>query len=379
MISRELSLTYWVCGVYSLALSIAGVLLTFLAIEQGLGIGAIGLLAATSAGAQTGARLPLGWALGIVSDRFVLIAALGAFVLGMVFALAVPGVLGLALAQLMLGTSRAGFWTASQTHVIRAHPSAAHGLARVNLVSSATALVGPIVAGAAAGVDNSLGSWVVLILGLAALGLALNLSRLPVFVPPADPSAGRVARRPGVRFASLATLAGGAWNVVVITYVPVVFEAEGWAEWWIGAVITLANTLAMVASYVCGRLSRQRYRSVLAVSSVLIGLGISCLVLAGPVPAIAVVALLLSGAGSGAVMTLGPAEGAESVHPEERGRAIAVTGTYRAVALLSVPLLVTGATLVVPVGVALLVLGVLAGGPAVLYGVVRPPDPEADG
>jgi MFS family permease len=354
-------------GVYSLGLGISGVMLTFLALDQGLSIAQIGLLTALSAVAQMGARLPLGWALQYVSDRFVLVCALSAFALSMGFALAIPGMLGLALAQFAQGISRAGFWTASQTHIIRASPSAAQGLARSNLITSSTSLIGPLIAGWIAAVDLIIGRWVVLALAVIGLALVLCLTAFPVFTPPKNPTEGRVRHRHGVRFASLGSLAGGAWAVTLATYVPVVFTAEGWDEVTIGSVIALANGMLLVSTFFCGRLAARRFSLAIGSGAALAGLGISCLALASSVPAVTVVALLLSGAGVGAVMTIGPALATQSVHPEERGQAVAITGSYRAAALLGVPLVVTVATLVLPVSLTLLILGIAVGGPGALF------------
>jgi MFS family permease len=52
--------------------------------------------------------------------------------------------------------------------------------------------------------------------------------------------------------------------------------------------------------------------------------------------------LALSGLGAGALQTVGPAIATDSVHPEERGDAIAATGTFRAAALFVAPLAVSG-------------------------------------
>ena len=53
-------------------------------------------------------------------------------------------------------------------------------------------------------------------------------------------------------------------------------------------------------------------------------------------------ALVLSGLGAGALQTVGPAIATDSVHPEERGEAIAAAGTFRAAALFVAPLAVSG-------------------------------------
>ncbi|THG33308.1 MFS transporter [Naasia lichenicola] len=372
IIKRELYLTYALNAAYALSLGISGVMLTFIALDQGLDIAQIGLLSTLSAAAQMGARLPLGFALRFLSDRFVLLVALSLFALSMVFVLIIPGVIGLVLAHFLQGGSRAGFWTASQTHVIRASGTAARGLARSNIITSTCSLIGPLIAGWLAGIDLVIGEWTVLALALAGLAIVLAMTAFPVFNPPKNPEAGQVRSRFGVRFASLGSLAGGAWAVISATYVPIVFTAADWNEVAIGAVIALANGALLASNLFCGRLAIERFVPVLRIGSVLVGLGISGLALIGVAPAVSVALLILSGAGMGTVMTIGPALAAESVHPEERGQAMAITGSYRAGALLGVPLVVTAASLVLPIAPILLVLGIAVGGPAAFFGATRP-------
>jgi MFS family permease len=73
--------------------------------------------------------------------------------------------------------------------------------------------------------------------------------------------------------------------------------------------------------------------------------------------ALSAVVLLVSGIAAGAIQVLGQATAAESVHPEERGDAIAVTGTFRAAALFGAPLAVAGLVVVLPLAPAVALVG----------------------
>jgi MFS family permease len=93
--------------------------------------------------------------------------------------------------------------------------------------------------------------------------------------------------------------------------------------------------------------------------------------------ALSALVLVFSGVAAGAIQVLGQATAAESVHPEERGDAIAVTGTFRAAALFAGPLAVAGLVLVVPLAPAVALVGAAMTVPAVgLRHRIRLPAPE---
>ena len=78
--------------------------------------------------------------------------------------------------------------------------------------------------------------------------------------------------------------------------------------------------------------------------------------------------LALSGIGAGILQTVGPALASESVHPEEKGEAIASTGTFRASALFVAPAGTAGLVTIIPTGMAMLAVGVLIALPALFSG-----------
>jgi hypothetical protein len=73
---------------------------------------------------------------------------------------------------------------------------------------------------------------------------------------------------------------------------------------------------------------------------------------------------------------LGLAVASDAVHPEERGEAIAVSGTFRAGALFAAPLAVAGLVVVLPLAPAVALVGAAMTVPAVALRR-RPPVPEA--
>ncbi|MDR2565214.1 MAG: MFS transporter [Bifidobacteriaceae bacterium] len=364
-VNKNLARIYTVNGAYSLGLAIAGVMLTFMALERELQLGSIALLSSLSAVTQMGARLPLGWALRYITDKTVMLAALATLAASMAAALALPGLAGLAVAQLLQGTSRAGFWSASQTHVIRSSPNPVKSLSRSTFITSSCSIAGPFLAGWLAQFNVALAAWATIGVALAGLAAAALLRRLPVFSPPATGGDGKVRHRPGVVAASAGSLVGGAWHVTLTTFAPVVLAGAGWTEAQIGGAVSGANASLLIGTIACAHLRSQHFLAGLTGGACLSALGIACLGLADLAPGAAVAVLIASGAGTGFLLALGPAIASVSVHPEERGAAVVVTGSYRAGALLAVPLAVSGAITVLPATLTLGILGVLVGLPSV--------------
>ena len=74
--------------------------------------------------------------------------------------------------------------------------------------------------------------------------------------------------------------------------------------------------------------------------------------------------LAVSGLAAGTLQVLSLAMASDSVHPEERGEAIVLSGTYRAAALFAAPLAVAGLVVVLPLAPAIAVVGVVMAVPA---------------
>lgn len=306
--------------------------------------------------------------LGIAMRRWpdwTLVAA-AALLLGVSNAVVVASaaIVPFVLAELLQGVSRACFWTGSQTHVVRGPGSAASNLATVNLVSSVGLLVGPVIAGVLSERTPVLALAVAA--GVAVVGIAptLLLDRLPPFVPPDNRPPGRLWRRPGVDVGCWAGVTAGAWRGLLSSYVPVALDAARQSASTIGALVSVANAASLVGAVAAGRV---RTRPAVVVLAGIVATGLATAVTAAVAGSITLSALALavSGLAAGALQVLGPAIASDAVDPEERGEAIAVSGTFRAAALFAAPLAVAGLVVVVPLGPAVALVGVAMTAPAV--------------
>lgn len=364
--SRDLALSAGGAAVFALALGTASVALPLLALRAGYSATEIGVLTAISAISQMSIRLVLGQAMRrwpdwtIVAAAALLLAASNTLLA--VSAALVPFV----VAELLQGVARACFWTGSQTHVVRGSGRAAGALATVNLVSSVGLLTGPVLAGVLSERTPVLALVVAAAVALVALVPALLLDRLPPFVPPEDRPPGRLSRRPGVDVGCWAGVTAGAWRGLLTSYVPVALDAARQSASTIGLLVSVANAASLVGAALGGRTSRGWTRPVVLLGVLSTGLATALTgVLAGSV-ALSAAVLALSGLAAGAIQVLGPALATEAVHPEERGDAIAVTGTYRAAALFAAPLAVAGLVVALPLAASVALVGVAMTAPALV-------------
>ncbi|SOD94673.1 Predicted arabinose efflux permease, MFS family [Blastococcus haudaquaticus] len=340
-----------------MSLSIASLALPLLAIEAGYSAFEIGALTAASALSQMLVRLCLGWAMRRWPD-WILIAAAGVLLAVSCAVVAVSaGLVPFVAAQLLQGASRALFWTGSQTHVVRGAGRAAGALARVNLAASVGLLTGPLLAGVLS--EDSPTVALVVAAAVALLGLVPNalLDRLPPFAPPADRPPGRVWRRPGVDVACWAGMTAGAWRALLTSYVPVALDQARQSATTIGTLVAAANGASLVGTAVAGRLRGRWTMPLLGAGIVLTGIATGLTGVVAWSTALSALVLVVSGIAAGAVQVLGPAIAAEAVHPEERGEAIAASGTFRAAALLAAPLAVAGLVVAIPLTPAMAVVG----------------------
>ena len=357
MPSRDVIASAGGAGIYSISLGAASVAMPLLALQAGYSAIGIGALTAVSAVSQMLIRLALGWAMRrwpdwtLVAGAGILLAVSCAIVT--LSTAPVPFV----MAQLLQGISRACFWTGSQTHVVRGSGRAAGALAKVNLVSSVGLLTGPLLAGVLSEVSPVLALAVAAVIALAGLVPALLLDRLPPFVPPPDRPPGRMWRRPGVDVGCWAGMTAGAWRALLSSYVPVALDAARQSATTIGVMVAVANAAQLLGTALAGRVRPHRAVRVLLAGIVATGAATALTAAVAWSAPLAALVLVVSGVAAGAVQVLGPALAAESVHPEERGEAIAVTGTFRAAALLAAPLAVAGMVVVVPLTPAIAVVG----------------------
>jgi len=339
------------------SLGAASVALPLLAVQAGYSTFEVGALTAASAVSQMSVRMALGWIMRRWPD-WTLVAGAGLLLAASCAIVTVSSaVLPFLAAQLLQGGSRACFWTGSQTHVVRGAGRAAGALAKVNLVSSIGLLIGPLVAGVLSETSPALALGVSG--GIAALGLvpALLLDRLPPFTPPQDRPPGQLWRRPGVDVGCWAGMTAGGWRALLTSYVPVALDAARQSATTIGVLVAAANGAQLLGIGLAGRVRPQATVRALLLGIVATGVATALTAVVAGNAVLAAVTLVTSGMAAGAVQVLGPSLAAESVHPEERGEAIAAAGTFRAAALFAAPMAVAGMVVVAPLAPAIAVVG----------------------
>lgn len=350
--------------VFSLALGLATVALPLLAIAAGYSVAEIGVLTAVSAIAQMTTRLVLGPVMRIFPDWTLIAAASVLLAASNALLVLSAALVPFVVAEVLQGVSRACFWTGSQTHVVRGAGSAVGALANVNLVSSVGLLGGPVLAGFLAESSPQLALAVGAGIGIVGFVPSLFLRRLPPFSPPPNPPPGRLWRRPGVDAGCWAGVTAGAWRGLLSSYVPVALSAAQQSSSTIGALVSVANAASLTGAGIVGRIRVAWMARTYAVGAVATGVATGVVALLASSPWAAAVALAVSGLGAGALQTLGPAIATEAVHHQERGDAIAVTGTFRAAALFLAPLGVAGLVSAVPLAAAMGAAGALITLPA---------------
>lgn len=356
---------------FSLSLGSAGLVLPLVALAAGYDNAAIGVLTAISAVAQLGFRLGLPWLLTKLPDRVLIVAANLMMVASFGLLLGTREVPAFITAQLLQGGARALFWTASQTHAVRGRGGVVRSLAIVQAVGNVGQLAGPAIAGLVAA--RSLEGALILAAAAALVGLVsgLGMATLPPFARRAPSGAPRIWRRSGVDLACWASYSAGGWRAMLSSYVPVALAAAGQPPQVIGVLLMLTEGAGLGAP---GFLLRPRAPNARSSIQLAVAIVTGSLVVFPAVVASAVMAgvvLAFGGLGSGLLMSLGPALATQSVSPEERGEAIAVTGTFRAAALLVTPAAVAAALTFVTLPVGLVVAGIAIGGPPALASARR--------
>lgn len=354
---------------FSFALGTVAIVVPLLAVSIGYSAAQVGLLVAVSAIAQIIMRMFMGAMMRRVSDKVLLIAA------GIMIALSAAMIAFSTMlmvfvgSQLIQGAARAFFWTSSQTHAVRSSSTAIGALRMVNLAAGVGALLGPALAGPLFEVSTSLPLIVGAVAGILAVVPAALLIRYPPFASNSgqDRHSGvRLWLRPGVNSACWMNASAGAWKSLMDSYVPVALSLAGQSPAIIGILTSIANSAVLVGSAIGGWLHRKGTRASVVAGVLATGLGLAAL---GPFAGMAVAAaasLALSGTGAGLLQTVGPAIAAEGVHPEERGEVLALTGIFRASALLVTPFGMAGMVAALPVGTALLFAGVVVAAPAAI-------------
>lgn len=365
---RDLVAAATTSGVIGLALGVAGVALPLLALRAGYSASEIGLLTAVSAVSQLVSRLSLGAVMRRIPE-WTLISSAGVFLaLGSGLVALSASVVPFVVAQLLQGIARAFYWTSITAHLVRGPGRAAPKLGVVNFVSGIGSLTGPVVAGLLSARTPVLALAVAAAISVVAVAPTFLLDRHPPFAPPpkADRPRGRIWRRPGVDVGCAAAATAGGWQAVLTSYVPVALVAAGQSAVAVGALVAVANGAMLVAAGMAGRM-RGGWQLPAVVAGVLVGGAAVALtaLTAGALPLVTVV-LAAGGYSAGTLQVLGSAVVAESVHPEERGDAIAASGTFRALSMFGTPLAIAGLITVVPLASAVAAVGVALALPGVL-------------
>lgn len=352
---------HWVAATnvgFSFALGMASVALPLHAVAVGYSAVEVGVLTAVSAISQMVGRLFLGQVMRVVPDWLIVAVAAVLLAASCLVVVGSSAIVPFVLAQLLQGVARAAFWTGSQTHVVRGDGSSVKALAAVNLVGNLGLLSGPVVAGLLIGDDARLALGVSAAAALLTVLPAARLDRLPPFRKLSERQPGHMWQRQGVWEGCYAGVTAGAWRGLLGSYVPLALVHAGHASLTIGMLVAVANTAAIVGAWVVGRIDDESWnRHVLLLGTPATGLAVGAV---GPLASfsiLAALALVVSGIAAGGLQVLGPATAADAVHPEERGEAIAATGTWRAASLFVTPLATAGLVAVLPIGAAMVVTG----------------------
>jgi MFS family permease len=347
---------------FCMALGMVGVAAPLAALDAGISVTVIGIVVALAGVSQLTTRLCMGPLLRRFPDKLFVVLAAVALAASCGLLVASTAVWAFALSQLLQGLARALFWTGSQTHAVRAWPSAVSGLSVINVANGAGSLVGPALAGLLAVQSLQLPLLVAAIAGALGVFPAMLLVRLAPF--PSRPKGGRAGGRhmwlrPGVDASCAMTAGGGAWRGLMNSYVPVVLAHAGQAAPAIGLLVTGGNVAALIGSASSKWVQALGFRPAVLLGLLPAGIGIGLTGAFSGHVAVVAVTLFAAGLGAGVLQTVGPALAADSVEPGERGDAIASNGTFRAATLLIAPLGVGALVLVLPIGTALGVAGAL--------------------
>ena len=353
---------------FALAIGIAVVAIPLLAIDSGYDAAAIGFIVATSAASQLATRLALPWLLGKFADRsliaFAAVLMLGAFGL-LLLSTALPVFL---LAQLGQGAARAIFWTSSQTHAIRSGGQPVKRLVDLNLAGNAGTLTGPALAGflATIGLPVAIAGAAIAV-GVAAVGAPLMAAFAP-YDRRGGVGAFGLLRRDGVDVACWANFVAGTWWSMISSYIPVVLVGAGLGPAIIGWLVTLSEGAGAATLLVLRRTSSSRIRPIVRAGA-FVEMGVLAgIAVAPPILAAYAALLIVGGTAAGAVTSLAPALVTMVSGDQEHGDALALSGTFRSIALLGVPASVGAVLGLVALPVAMVAVAALAAAPGFVLG-----------
>lgn len=353
---------------FSMAQAMAAVVVPLLAVQAGHAPTTVGLIVALAAISQTIARLGMGRLMNFFPTKhFIVVAA--ALLAASCAVLAISHVMwAFVISQLLQGAARAYFWTGAQTHVVRASDSSVVALSKLNMMQGAGQLAGPLLAGILGVWSLPISLWVAAGFSAVAVVPAVMLIRFAPFkkrTHDLSEAPRSLWANPGIRIAGNMTGIAGGWRGILNSYLPVILSASGYGVHAVGILITVTNLSALGGSASAKWAQIRGPRFSLGAGGLSAGLGL-CMVAFFPEPVIlAVLFLVISGWGAGVLQTVGPALSADSVDAEDRGRSIALIGTFRSVSLLLSPLIGAGLVFVMPsVAIATAVSGAIVATPA---------------
>jgi MFS family permease len=242
----------------------------------------------------------------------------------------------------------------------------------VNAVGNLGQLVGPGLAGVIAA--QSLEWGLALCAAASAVGFfaGFGMELLPPFARrPRREGHQRIWRRPGVDVACWASYSAGGWRAMVMSLVPAALEAAGQPRALIGVLMMTSEATGLATSAVLVRFRVSNVPATIQLAVLMLTAALVSFPSVASNPFTAALAMALGGLGSGLLMSLGPALATMSVRPEERGEAIAVAGTFRAVSMLITPGAAAIAIAVVALPVGMVVAGLVIGIPPILAGLRR--------
>nr|WP_281370339.1 MFS transporter [Microbacterium pseudoresistens] len=356
---------------FSVSLGMATVIVPLLATAAGYQLGVVGFLIGVSAITQIVARAGMGVLMDRFSTRTFILASLLLLAASCAVLAASDALWAFIVSQLLQGAGRAYFFTGTQTHVVRGTRPAVSALAIMNVTNGIGLLVGPLLAGFIG--DSSL--ILALVVAAAIAGVAILtcvfLVRYEPFVKQqpieGEVKPSRMWRRSGVMTAGWMGAVAGAWRGILNSYLPLLITQAGHSIPVAGAMMTLANLAALGGSAVATPVRRLGIPISTVLGTALVSLGTAAMALSTANFVWSGIFLAISGIGAGVLQTLGPALGAESVDPQERGRSIAAIGTFRAISLLITPMGIGALVFVLPsAAVATAVVAVAVAVPAMV-------------
>ncbi len=358
---------------FSLGLGISTVVIPLRALAAGHDAATVGFLVAIAAGSGFATRLALPWLLGRWEDRSLIGAACLAMIVAFGLLVATTALPVFVLAQVFQGAGRAFFWTGSQAHAIRGEGDPVRRLVDMNVAGNFGTLVGPALGGTLA----LAGLPVALIVAILAAALAALGSRRLRPLPPFDrrQGAGTVAllRRDGVDVACWAAAVGGGWWAMLGSYVPVLAVGVGIGSVGVGWLVTIAEGAGMVALVLLRRqpaeIGLRLVRPAAAASALaLVGVALAVLFAVPSIGLLLAVLMIVGGGGSGTTTTLAPALAGLSARPAEQGDALALTGAFRAGAMLAAPAIVGALVPVAGIPAAIILVAAALGLPGTILG-----------